>query len=136
MAKHHVTATVNGDPVEMLCETEDTLLDARRNNYLASVVRARESSSDAAGRFALAWIDISTGEFGVAERDRNGLAAELARLSPGEIIISENTLSKVQAHVEAVALPPVELKGKEGKLRIFNVVGLKGDEWIADHTNV
>ena len=69
--------------------TEDTLLDARRNNYLASVVRARESSSDAAGRFALAWIDISTGEFGVAERDRNGLAAELARLSPGEIIVSD-----------------------------------------------
>jgi len=69
--------------------TEDTLLDARRNNYLASVVRARESSTDAAGRFALAWIDISTGEFGVAERDRNGLAAELARLSPGEIIVSD-----------------------------------------------
>ena len=31
MAKHHVTATVNGDPVEMLCETEDTLLDALRD---------------------------------------------------------------------------------------------------------
>jgi carbon-monoxide dehydrogenase small subunit len=31
MAKHHVTATVNGDPVEFLCETEDTLLDALRD---------------------------------------------------------------------------------------------------------
>ena len=31
MAKHHVTATVNGDPVELLCETEDTLLDALRD---------------------------------------------------------------------------------------------------------
>jgi carbon-monoxide dehydrogenase small subunit len=31
MAKHHVTATVNGDPVEFLCEAEDTLLDALRD---------------------------------------------------------------------------------------------------------
>jgi carbon-monoxide dehydrogenase small subunit len=31
MAKHHVTAAVNGDPVEFLCEAEDTLLDALRD---------------------------------------------------------------------------------------------------------
>jgi carbon-monoxide dehydrogenase small subunit len=31
MAKHHVAATVNGDPAEFLCETEDTLLDALRD---------------------------------------------------------------------------------------------------------
>jgi carbon-monoxide dehydrogenase small subunit len=31
MAKHHVTTTVNGDPVEFLCNTEDTLLDVLRN---------------------------------------------------------------------------------------------------------
>ena len=31
MAKHHMTATVNGDPVEFLCETQDTLLDVLRD---------------------------------------------------------------------------------------------------------
>jgi carbon-monoxide dehydrogenase small subunit len=31
MAKHHITATINGDPVEVLCETEETLLDALRD---------------------------------------------------------------------------------------------------------
>lgn len=31
MAKHHVSATVNGDPVEFLCETEQTLLDCLRD---------------------------------------------------------------------------------------------------------
>ena len=31
MAKHHVTATVNGDAVEFLCETEETLLDVLRD---------------------------------------------------------------------------------------------------------
>ena len=31
MAKHHVTATVNGDAVEFLCETHQTLLDVLRD---------------------------------------------------------------------------------------------------------
>ena len=50
--------------------TEDTLLDARRNNYLLAVARARTSSADDDARFALAWIDISTGEFRIAECER------------------------------------------------------------------
>ena len=29
--KHHITFTVNGDPVEALCETEQTLLDVLRD---------------------------------------------------------------------------------------------------------
>ena len=31
MAKHHVQTTVNGDPVELLCDTSETLLDVLRN---------------------------------------------------------------------------------------------------------
>src|SRR6185369_14389178 len=38
--------------------TEDTLLDARSNNYLLALARARVSSDGEQGRFALAWIDI------------------------------------------------------------------------------
>jgi DNA mismatch repair protein MutS len=69
--------------------TEDTLLDARRNNYLAAIVRARASSPDAAALFGLAYLDISTGEFRVTECDRLALAAEIARIEPGEIIVSD-----------------------------------------------
>src|SRR3569623_1824248 len=43
--------------------TEDNLLDARRNNYLMAIVRTRASSEAGDSNFALAWIDISTGEF-------------------------------------------------------------------------
>jgi DNA mismatch repair protein MutS len=67
--------------------TEDSLLDARRNNYLLALARSRASSTE--DRFALAWIDISTGEFRVAECDRASLAAEIARVEPGEIIVSD-----------------------------------------------
>ena len=69
--------------------TEDTLLDARRNNYLLAIARARLSSAGDDARFALAWIDISTGEFRVTECDRGALAAELARIDPNEVIVSD-----------------------------------------------
>ena len=68
--------------------TEDTLLEAGENNYLMAVARARVPAGDD-GRFALAWIDISTGEFRVAECEGPSLAAEIARLEPGEIIVSD-----------------------------------------------
>jgi DNA mismatch repair protein MutS len=69
--------------------TEDSLLDAKRNNYLLAVARARLSSAGYDSRFALAWIDISTGEFRVSECDQATLSAEIARLEPGEIIVSD-----------------------------------------------
>ena len=69
--------------------TEDTLLDAKRNNYLLAVARARLSSAGEENRFALAWIDISTGDFHITECDRASLSAEIARLEPGEIIVSD-----------------------------------------------
>src|SRR6202035_4685533 len=53
--------------------TEDTLLDAKRNNYLLAIARARAGAGEES-RFALAWIDISTGEFRIAECDRAALA--------------------------------------------------------------
>ena len=31
MSKHHVSTTINGEPVEFLCETQQTLLDVLRN---------------------------------------------------------------------------------------------------------
>src|ERR1700704_378147 len=69
--------------------TEDTLLDAKRNNHLLAVARARLSSADEENRFGLAWIDISTGEFRIAECDRSSLSAEVARLEPSEILVSD-----------------------------------------------
>src|SRR3979409_1046862 len=84
--------------------TEDTLLDAQRNNYLVAIVRARASAPADDSRFALAFLDISTGEFRLTECDRVGLAAELARLEPGEIIVSDALYGDA---VVAPLLPPL-----------------------------
>jgi DNA mismatch repair protein MutS len=87
--------------------TEDTLLDARRNNYLLAVARARLSSAGEETRFALAWIDISTGEFRVAECERASLSAEIARLEPGEIIVSDALFSETDLAAFWRSLPAV-----------------------------
>jgi aerobic carbon-monoxide dehydrogenase small subunit len=43
MAKHHVTTTINGDPVEFLCESEQTLLDCLRDEL--DLIGAKEGCS-------------------------------------------------------------------------------------------
>ena len=67
--------------------TEDTLLDAKANNYLLAMARVRASSGG--DRIALAWIDISTAEFIVTECSVGELAATLARINPNEVIVSD-----------------------------------------------
>jgi DNA mismatch repair protein MutS len=87
--------------------TEDTLLDAQRNNYLVAIARARASAPADDSRFALAFLDISTGEFRLTECDRVGLAAELARLEPGEIIVSDALYGDADVAPMLRALPAV-----------------------------
>jgi DNA mismatch repair protein MutS len=67
--------------------TEDTLLDARANNYLLAVARARASAGG--DRVGLAWIDISTSEFAVTECGTGELAATLSRINPNEVIVTD-----------------------------------------------
>jgi DNA mismatch repair protein MutS len=67
--------------------TEDTLLDARSNNYLLAMARTRSSSGG--DRFGLAWIDISTSEFMVTECAGGELQATLARINPNEAIVAD-----------------------------------------------
>src|SRR5262245_46397637 len=87
--------------------TEDSLLDARQNNYLLAVARARLSSAGNDSRFAIAWIDISTGEFRVSECDRAALSAEIARLEPGEIIVSDTLYAEPDLAAFWRSLPAV-----------------------------
>src|ERR1700743_2058563 len=67
--------------------TEDNLLDARANNYLLAIARARASGGG--DRFGLAWIDISTSEFMVTECGGGELQATLARINPNEAIVAD-----------------------------------------------
>ncbi|WP_173978428.1 DNA mismatch repair protein MutS [Magnetospirillum sp. UT-4] len=65
--------------------TEDNLLDARAHNYLAAVAEAQ-------GSLGLAWVEISTGEFALQPCRPDRLAAALARLAPGELLVPDRLL--------------------------------------------
>ena len=60
--------------------TEDSLIDEKSNNFLACVYADKEET-------ALAWVDITTGEFFVkAVAEEGKLSDELMRIAPAEII--------------------------------------------------
>ena len=63
--------------------TEDSLLDARRHNFLAAFHVVRDQG-------ALAWVDISTGAFHVMQCAGAKLGPELARLTPREVIVVDS----------------------------------------------
>lgn len=62
--------------------TEDSLLEARRNNFLCAYNEVRSDG-------AIAWVDISTGEVRVVSCKRSRLSPELARLLPKEVLIAD-----------------------------------------------
>ena len=76
--------------------TEDALLDAKARNYLTAVVCETPLEIGAAAaeaRLALASLDISTGEFEIAEISGLDLAGELTRLAPGEVLANDRLLA-------------------------------------------
>lgn len=103
--------------------TEDAQLDARAHNFLAAVARAE-------GGFALAWADISTGDLFAAPVGPAGLAADLARLDPSEILVPDTALSEPAMAERKDALTPLPVarfssQGAELRLnKLFGVASL------------
>jgi DNA mismatch repair protein MutS len=93
-------AVVKRDVVRLVTPgtlTEDTLLDAKSRNYLTALFRAPGSGEAGAlnvtSIYALASLDISTGEMETGEVTGPDLPGELVRLSPGEIITTDGVLA-------------------------------------------
>ena len=63
--------------------TEEEALDARANNYLASLAVVGK-------RAGLAWVDLSTGRFHVADVPLADAEDELTRIGPAELLWSED----------------------------------------------
>ncbi len=85
--KRGYKAVVKRDVVRLVTPgtlTEDSLLDARRHNFLAAYAVVRDDA-------ALAWADISTGALHVMPLAPVRLGPELARLAPSELLIAEGT---------------------------------------------
>jgi DNA mismatch repair protein MutS len=105
--------------------TEDTLLEARRHNYLAAYAEIR-------GEGALAWCDISTGDLLVMPCPPVRLGPELARLMPKEILLSDGTapdritaMEDIGAAVTPLAPTSFDSRSAEGRIAdVFRVASL------------
>jgi DNA mismatch repair protein MutS len=67
--------------------TEEKLLSPTESNYLMALARIRSSAE---AQFALAWIDISTGVFRLAETTLTRLLADIWRIDPRELIVADS----------------------------------------------
>jgi len=67
--------------------TEDALLDARAHNFLAAL-------AEVGGALGLAWLDVSTGDFFTEPSDPETVAAALARIAPGELLLPERLMQR------------------------------------------
>ncbi|TKT82626.1 DNA mismatch repair protein MutS [Aquamicrobium sp. LC103] len=66
--------------------TEEKLLAPSEANFLMSLGRVKGGADNA---YALAWIDISTGTFRVAESSADRLLADVLRVDPRELILAD-----------------------------------------------
>jgi len=65
--------------------TDEALLEERQETLLAAIARDGE-------RFGLAWLDLAAGRFTVSQSEgRLALAAEIERLKPAELLVSDGT---------------------------------------------
>ncbi|KGF69309.1 DNA mismatch repair protein MutS [Hoeflea sp. BAL378] len=113
--------------------TEERLLDPSQSNFLMALARIKGSSE---AQFGLAWIDISTGAFHVAESRAARLLADIARVEPSELILAENVfhdpelrplidqLGRVASPQPAVLFDSATAEGRIS--RFFEVSSLDG----------
>jgi len=66
--------------------TEERLLSPSESNYLMALARIRGGATP---QLAIAWIDISTGIFRLAETDEGRLLADILRIEPRELIVAD-----------------------------------------------
>jgi DNA mismatch repair protein MutS len=66
--------------------TEDRLLAPSESNFLMALGRVKGGAENS---YALAWIELSTGVFRVAETNAESLAADIFRVDPRELIVAE-----------------------------------------------
>ncbi len=121
-------AVVKRDVVRLITPgtlTEDALLDARAHNALAAVARAE-------GQIALAWADVSTGDIELHALPADRVAAALARIAPGELLVSDRlyddeSLKPVWASWDDILtlLPAARFDSQSAAVRLQEVYGVK-----------
>ncbi len=101
--------------------TEDSLLEARRHNFLAAYGEIR-------GAGAFAWVDVSTGDLTVTRCPRARLAPLLGRLLPREVLVPETLEAELRDVVAeaGAALTPLARASFDSTLAAGRVAAAYG----------
>ncbi len=120
--KRGSTAVVARDVVRIVTAgtlTEDVLLNARKHNYLASIIAG-------AAEYGIAWADMSTGDFYTQSVTDETVHAVLARLESAEILVSEdwhalhpNLLEQYAEHVTPLPVERFNFENAGQNIREF-----------------
>ncbi len=110
--------------------TEDTLLDARHNNFLAAYCEIREMG-------ALAWVDVSTGDLQVCPCSRTRLGPQLARIAPSEVLVRDDQFGELVDLIEemgpvSTALGGASFDSGNAEKRIGDVFQTSGSSGFGD----
>ncbi|EAU42949.1 DNA mismatch repair protein [Fulvimarina pelagi HTCC2506] len=68
--------------------TEETLLEPGQGNHLMTVARLGGKAKGA--EYALAWTDLSTGDFRLGVTDEGRLEADISAIEPSELVVSDD----------------------------------------------
>lgn len=85
--------------------TEPTLLQAKRNNYLAAVINDKKDNK----LYGIAHVDISTGDFKITEVDEKNLFIELNRIDPSELVVPYKKVKPSEFQIVAEEVPDFNL---------------------------
>ena len=113
-------ALVNRDVVRVVTQgtlTEDTLLDARENNYLSAL-------AEVGGQYGLAWAELSTGAFTVQPLHKDQITGAIERISPREIVVAEDQYENVTADARVTVQPPSLFNSENARRRLEKAFGV------------
>nr|HPQ50879.1 DNA mismatch repair protein MutS [Alphaproteobacteria bacterium] len=113
-------ALVNREVVRIITPgtlIEDTLLNARSNNYLAAMI-------DLGGQCGIAIADVSTGEFLVQTVSRDQCLSTLIRLDASEVLVSDSVDETLFSAVRGITHQPTQnFDSEKGRARLESLFG-------------
>ncbi|MCC6597975.1 MAG: DNA mismatch repair protein MutS [Alphaproteobacteria bacterium] len=111
---------VNRDVVRVVTQgtlTEDSLLEARENNYISAI-------AEIGGQYGLAWAELTTGAFWVQPVLRDNLQTALERIAPREIILPGTLENLLPRDERRSAQPDTMFDSENARKRLETLYGV------------
>lgn len=104
--------------------TDEALLQAEQDCLLLAIAEGA-STPEGTRPYGLAWLDLSAGQFAVTEAASwEAVTAELGRLKPAEVLVSEEASSALQ-DLKGVRRPPWQFQEEAGRRAVLEQLGTR-----------